>query len=335
MSGKASVEAPSNIAFIKYWGTRDRERTLPYNPSISMTLSRCVSRCTVEHRPDGVGHEVLLRDGGDDRFLPAGEAFASGVKRHLDRLRHWAGAEGSFAVATENSFPTGAGMASSASGFAALTLATLGALGRRLGIEEVSALARLSGSGSAARSVLGGYVEWPSERSVREGAAVELAPAGHWELCDVVAVVDSSPKEVSSRQGHRRAPSSPYWERRLERLPARLEEVRRAIAERDLERLGKVMEDEAVDMHLVAMSSRPPILYWTAGTFAVLELARRLRQRGVGAWATIDAGPNVHLICASDDAATVSEELEACDEVESVIFDRVGAGPRPLERHLV
>ena len=331
MSGKASVEAPSNIAFIKYWGTRDRERTLPFNPSISMTLSGCVSRCTVEHHATGTEHEVLWRDGG--AFATAPEGFARGVRAHLDRLKDWAEVGGCFHVATENSFPTGAGMASSASGFAALTLATLASLDREPPPEELSRLARLSGSGSAARSVFGGYVEWPVGGD--DGPAAVLAPAGHWDLCDVVAVVDRSPKEISSRQGHERAPTSPYWERRLEELPSRLAEVRRAIAERDLERLGSVAEQEAVNMHLVAMSSRPPVLYWTAGTLAVLELARRLRDRGVGVWATIDAGPNVHLICAPVDEPVVTTELAALDTVESVVTDRVGGGPRRLEKHLV
>jgi len=118
---KASAQAAANIAFIKYWGTRDREATLPYNPSISMTLSRCLSRCTVERLAGGPG-EVLFRTSGGD-LAPAAPGFAAGVRRHLERLAAWAGVEGSYRVSTENTFPTGAGIASSASGFAAMATA--------------------------------------------------------------------------------------------------------------------------------------------------------------------------------------------------------------------
>ncbi len=324
--------APSNIAFIKYWGTRDEERTLPYNPSISMTLSRCVSRCTVELLPDGAADEVLLAEGSSP--APAPPAFSEAVLRHVRRLAAWAGSGAGFRVAARNSFPTGAGLASSASGFAALTLAVLGALGRQVGPRELSVLARRSGSGSAARSVLGGYVQWPAEGAGEEGYAEALAEAGHWDLRNVVAVVDASPKQVSSRQGHRLAPSSPYFEERLRRLPDRLERVRRAIRERDLEELGPVVEEEAIDLHLIAMSSRPPIFYWRPGTLAVLEAARQLRSEGLRAWATIDAGPNVHLICPPEDEEQVAARVGALPAVESVIRDGVGEGPVESSEHL-
>ncbi len=337
MSSKATVAAPSNIAFVKYWGTRDKQRTLPYNPSISMTLTHCVSRCTVEYL-DGSGEangdEVLLRGaGGELRPAPAG--FAAGVVAHLNRLREWAGVKGSFRVATENTFPTGAGLASSASGFAALALATASALGRTPGAQEASRLALLSGSGSAARSVLGGFVEWPSPDPEDDAAAFPIASADHWDLRDVVAVVDSSPKEVSSREGHSRAPTSSFWKRRLEDLPGRLATVRRAVEERDFAALGAVLEEEAIELHLIAMSSKPPIYYWTPGTIAVLTLVRRLRDQGLDAYATIDAGPNVHLIATPEAESDLVAALEASEYVESVIVDRVGAGPRVLEEHLV
>ena len=131
MSSRATVIAPANIAFIKYWGTRDEERVLPFNASLSMTLRRCFSRTTVEHLQEAGGHEVLrAAPGGELQTAPAD--FSRRVEEHLERLRVWAGVEGRFRVATENSFPMGAGMASSASGFAALTLAVVEALRRRM-----------------------------------------------------------------------------------------------------------------------------------------------------------------------------------------------------------
>lgn len=331
MSDKATAVAPANIAFIKYWGIRDSDDTLPYNASISMTLTACVSRCTVELLPEGRDSEVLVRT--DGILAPAPTAFAHGIERHVMQLETWAGAKGAFRVATENSFPTGAGMASSASGFAALTLATAAALGRPLEGRELSILARSSGSGSAARSAFGGYVQWPGDEG--DGRAYQLADASHWALSDVVAVVSSAPKEVSSREGHRRAPGSPFFARRQEALGERLRRVRGAISECNIGELGPVIEEEALDLHLIAMSSRPPIFYWTTGTITVLRRVRELRLDGLAAYATIDAGPNVHVICPSDESSAVAAALHELNDVESVIVDRVGDGPFLTEDHLV
>ena len=278
---KTTVSAPANIAFIKYWGARDMERALPMNPSISMTLEQCVTQCTVEIL-DGERDEVWISepDGGFGNPEPE---FVQRIVRHLDNIRGWAGSKDRFRVATKNTFPSAAGLASSASGFAALTLAAAGALGKEdTDIEELSRLARRSGSGSAARSVLGGYVEWPANMSDKgdveaHSHAVQLAEANQWELRDVIAVVEIGPKIVSSREGHQRAHTSPYYSKRQELLPRRLEQVRKAIEEADLDLLGPILEEEAVDLHLIAMSSQPPIFYWSPGTVAVLRALRELR----------------------------------------------------------
>lgn len=330
---KATAVAPSNIAFIKYWGARDLERALPHNPSISMTLSRCFSRCTVEHRPDGDEHRVLLRSSTGE-LRPPGAEFTQRVVRHLDRIRKMTDCPGGFHVATENSFPAAAGLASSASGFASLSLAATRALGLELDSRELSSLSRLSGSGSAARSALGGYVEWPAVLDDPECCAVALATAEDWDLRDVIAVVDSGPKKTSSLEGHRRAPTSPHYEKRQEQLPARLQAVREAIAQRDLEALGPVLEDEAIDLHLVAMSSKPAIFYWRPATLEVLWQVRSLRDEGVAAWATMDAGPNVHVICPPEAEEPVARRLGALAGVQSVIRDAVGTGPGVVSEHL-
>lgn len=333
MNGKATAIAPSNIAFIKYWGTRDVERTLPYNPSLSMTLDRCVTRTTVEYIADGGEDEISYRE-DDLRLVLAPEAFAQGVRRHLERLRSWASVGGAFRVATENSFPTGAGLASSASGFAALTMAVVAALEREVSAPELSVLARLSGSGSAARSVLGGYVEWPAGEGDEEGHAVAIAGADHWQLKDLIAILDTEPKSVSSRQGHRLATTSPYFAPRLELLPSRLDRVRSAIREKSFEQLAPVVEEEAIDLHLIAMSSNPPIFYWQPGTLEVLATIRRLRSEGLAVCATMDAGANVHTICLPEDEERIAAELEAIPAVSTVIRDGVGQGPQISEEHL-
>jgi diphosphomevalonate decarboxylase len=283
-----------------------------------------VTRCTVEPLA-GDGDEVFVQLPGGLEQAPA--AFAAGVSKHLDRLRRELETTERFRIETFNTFPMGAGLASSASGFAALALGVTGALGLEPGAEQLSHLARLSGSGSAARSVLGGFVEWPGDAADPASPARQIAAADHWPLADVVAVVDSSPKEVSSLDGHRAAPSSPHFERRLELLPDRMERTRRAIRDRDFTTLTEVLEEEAIELHLIAMSSRPAIFYWTPATLRVLAVVRFLRASGVPAAYTIDAGPNVHVICPVAVEAEVARALAAVEGVDRVIRDRVGEGP--------
>jgi len=340
MSHRATVSAPANIAIVKYWGAKDAERVVPYNPSISMTLEVCRSTTTVEpvpadERADGDRVWVVA----DGARTPAPAAFAERVHAHLDVLRRRTGRSERFRVATSNSFPAAAGLASSASGFAALACAVVRAL--EIPAEtagDLSVLARLSGSGSAARSVLGGYVEWPGD-PVGDCAARQLAPAGHWDLRDVIALVQSGDKEVSSLEGHRRAPTSPYFGRRLELLPGRLDGVRRAIEERDAQALGRLLEQDAIDLHVIAMTSEPPIFYWRPATLAVLEavraLNRELRQAGAGAWWTMDAGANVHVLCTAEAEEAVAERLASMPGVHGVIRDRVGTGPRDEDADLL
>ena len=266
--------------------------------------------------------------------------FTRRVVEHLDRVRQWAGREEPFRVATRNTFPSAAGLASSASGFAALTLAAAGALGRKdAPVKELSDLARRSGSGSAARSVLGGYVEWPDPGAANgiddePSNAVQLADASHWDLRDIIAVVEIGPKVVSSRDGHRLAHTSPYYTKRLELVPERLQKVRRAIETRDLELLGPVLEEESTDLHVIAMTSQPPIFYWSPGTVAVLRAVRELRQEGLAAWATLDAGANVHVICDPDSEDEVAERLDDLPAVGFMIRDGVGDGPEHETMHL-
>jgi diphosphomevalonate decarboxylase len=330
---KTTISAPANIAFIKYWGIRDLEQTLPANSSISMTLEQCLTLCTVEAH-GGEKDEVWIAEPDGGFGLPEPE-FSARIRRHLDTIRAWAGRDDRFRVATRNTFPSAAGLASSASGFAALTLAALGAIDRDdVAPEELSRLARRSGSGSAARSVYGGYVEWHAGGGDQDSYAVQLAPEDHWELRDVIAVVEIGPKIVSSLDGHSRAVSSPYFPKRLELIADRLERVRQAIRDRDLSVLGPVLEEEAIDLHLIAMSSHPPIFYWSPGTLAVLRAVRELRQEGLAAWATMDAGANVHVICDADSEEEVAERLEDLPAVGFVIQDGVGSGPEAESQHL-
>ncbi|HEY4593903.1 MAG TPA: diphosphomevalonate decarboxylase, partial [Thermoanaerobaculia bacterium] len=243
---KATVTAPANIAFIKYWGARDLDRAIPMNTSISMTLEHCVSQCTVETLDHGGEDEVWLAE-PDGGFGTPDPDFARRMREQLDRIRQWSGRKEPVRVATRNSFPTAGGLASSASGFAALTLAAVAAFGKKPSQRELSLLARRSGSGSACRSVFGGFVEWAANAgngSDEESYARQIADADHWDLRNVIAVVEIGPKAVPSIEGHRRATTSPYFGKRQELLPGRFDKVRRAILDRDLAALGPVLEEE-------------------------------------------------------------------------------------------
>lgn len=332
MSQAVTVVSAANIAFIKYWGAVDLDAAVPCNPSISMTLDACRTRCTLGPHPDGSAATedlVLYREGETD-LAPATEAFAGRVRQHLGRLRARCGERDFVRVATTNSFPAAAGIASSASGFSALACAYDAWLGRDSGATELSICARLSGSGSASRSVMGGYVGWPAP-DAPEHPAYPLHDAAHWDLADVVALVQTEPKRVSSLDGHRLAATSPYFEKRLAELPRRTEQLAGALAERDWTTFAEELEREAIDLHLIAISSTPPVFYWKPETLAVLERVRRLRDEGVAAASTMDAGANVHVICPRADAEAVAAALRALPGVARVIEDGVGGGPRRVD----
>ncbi|NJL27284.1 MAG: hypothetical protein HC897_05015 [Thermoanaerobaculia bacterium] len=176
---------------------------------------------------------------------------------------------------------------------------------------------------------------WPAGRGRKHCHARQVSPPEHWNLRDLVAVVDAGPKAVSSLDGHRRALTSPYYRTRQHQLPRRLEEVHQALRERDFERLATVVEAEAIDLHCVAMTSVPPIFYWRPGTLAVLEAVRALRTEGIPACSTIDAGANVHVLCPAEAEAAVLARLEGLGAVRSVIRDGVGQGPVVETGHLI
>ncbi len=318
--------APANIAFIKYWGMRDQHATLPYNGSISMNLDACLTTTSVELDAALNDDEVTLTLYEQAPQQATGRARER-VVDHLDRLRRLAGVETRARVSSTNNFPADAGIASSAAAFAALTLAGAVALGLPLETRALSRLARLSGSGSASRSIPTGYVEWYNGDDA-QSVAESLAPPEHWNLGDVVAVVDPGAKKVGSAANHLLAASSPYFAVRLDEIPARLDGARQAIVQRDLAQLGAIMEADAVSMHAVCMTQVPPSFYWNAGTMAVIHAVRGWRERGLEAYFTIDAGANVHVICAGADRAAVERALHTLPEVQFTLSNGPGQGAR-------
>ena len=330
----ATAIAPANIAFIKYWGVQDSQRILPYNGSISLNLDSCLTMTTVTFDEDLADDTVELTLYNQPPQMALGSQ-RSRVTAHLDRLRALAGIATRANVSSKNNFPSDAGIASSAAAFAALTLAATNALGLDVGERELTRLARLSGSGSAARSIPTGYVEWhipagrfDAETWDQQSVATSIAPPEYWALADIVAVVDAGAKKIGSAENHRLATTSAYFPTRLAEIPARLAATRAAIAACDLTQLGVTMEADTVSMHAICMTSQPASFYWNAGTMQVIQAVRGWREQGLEAYFTIDAGPNVHVMCAAADRAEVERRLLALPLVQFTIANGAGAGAR-------
>lgn len=350
---KATCRAGSNIAFIKYWGVTEAAvgpvgaqppvhgegLNIPLNNSISMTLADAHTTTTVAWEDSVNQPEDTVAIDGVQLEGPSVERVAA----HLDRLRALAGVSYNARVVSQNNFPMASGIASSASGFAALTVAGAAALDLQLDATRLSAVARL-GSGSASRSLFGGFVEWERGWGHGEGAndslldsrsvAHQIHDEKHWALRDIIAIVSTGAKRVSSSGGHRLAATSPFNAARTACVGAWLETVRRAIAARNFSLLGPVLEADALAMHGVMMTSEPSLMYWEPGTLEVLHAVRAWREEGVPVYFTIDAGPNVHLICEADAAAEVERRVGALPSVRRVLTSGPGPGPQLLDGHL-
>jgi diphosphomevalonate decarboxylase len=328
---KATANAGSNIAFVKYWGVRrgGGHSLVPLNPSVSMTLDKARTTTTVEFLP-GLKEDICRING-----RPAPRDAVGRVQRVVNRVRRLARLKAFARIESVNHFPTSAGLASSASGFAALALAAARAAGLA---EDSKMLVPLTilGSGSACRSLYGGYVLWSPPGKDRGPSRVRrLVSEDQWRLVDLVAILSRERKAVPSEQGHLLARSSPLLEGRLASLGRMVSKVRKAIRQQDLPTLGECMEADALCMHAVMMTSRPSLLYWKPATLAVIEAVRDLRERrGLPCYFTIDAGPNVHVITLPESAETVARALKRVRGVGEVLRCPTGRGPYLGEEHL-
>lgn len=321
---EASAQAQPNIALIKYWGKRDPDLNLPAVGSISVTLDTLWTRTKVSFPLAAKEDELLLN------HKPAAPEQLGRVSACLDLLRAKAGVQDRALVESENNFPTAAGLASSASGFAALVVASAKALALELPSQQLCELAR-RGSGSAPRSLFGGFVEM-SRGCLEDGSdavAHQVLPRDRWQLEIVVALTTLSPKSVSSTAGMNRSQeNSPFYDAWTSTSHADLEDARAAIASRDFDQLAALSEFSCLKMHAVAMSSRPGLIYWNAATLECLECVRRLRREGIPVFFTIDAGPQVKAISAPGYGRVVAEALGQLDGVQNVLSTGLGPGAR-------
>lgn len=320
---RTTAKANSNIAFIKYWGNTDHHLRLPQNASISMNLEGLQTVTTVEWQ-DSQAHDKLTLN----NETATGKAVER-IQQYMDMFRERYGVQEYAHVTSENNFPMGAGIASSASSFAALATAAAYAAQLDLSEKELTTLARL-GSGSASRSVPTGFVMWHQGDSHETSYAETIADENHWPLIDIVAIVSDQHKKVGSTHGHPLADTSDLQAGRLLHVNQRLQEVQDAILNKDFEKMADVVELDSNLMHSVMMTSQPSLFYWEPASLTVMHLVRQLRQEGVEVFYTLDAGPNVHCIVTENSFERVQAELKQVDSIKNILSARAGQGAQVI-----
>ncbi|MDK2981453.1 MAG: diphosphomevalonate decarboxylase [Chloroflexota bacterium] len=317
----ATALAHPNIAFIKYWGNRDARLRLPMNGSISMNLQALETRTIVSLAQDADADHLSIND-----VSQTGAALAR-VSAFLDILREMSAHDTFADVRSTSNFPASAGIASSAAAFAALAVASAQSYGLVLDEAALSRLAR-RGSGSACRSIPGGYTEWQPGSGDADSYAQSIAAPDHWALWDCIAVVASGPKPTGSTEGHALAPSSPLQAARVEDAPRRLDICRQAILNKDFEQLAAIIELDSNMMHAVMMTSQPMLTYWSPVSLHVMREVQAMRASGLAAAFTLDAGPNVHVITTREDHENVHKRLTELPGVQEVIASPVGGAAK-------
>ncbi|MCL5784972.1 MAG: diphosphomevalonate decarboxylase [Patescibacteria group bacterium] len=323
---KATAIAPSNIAFTKYWGKKDEVLRLPENGSVSICLSNLLTTTTVEFQKDLTEDSVTLNgeiESGED----------SRVIKHLDRIRKLAGIDTKAKVVSNNNFPVGTGLSSSASGFAALSLAASKAAGLNLSEKELSILAR-QGSGSACRSIPSGFVEWLDGDTSETSIAVQIFPPDYWDIADVVAVVSTGKKDVPTTVGQQSAKSSPFMEVRKSHMKQKNELVKQLIKDKNFTAFGQLTESEALELHAIMITQTPPLIYWQPNTVLMMKLIQKWRSEGLPVYFTINTGQDVHILVEQKNVNELKEKLETIEEVRNIIVNTPGAGARFSENHL-
>lgn len=327
---KSTAVANANIALVKYWGKRDEKLILPTNSSISMTCDGLTTTTTVEFS-DALKEDVVTIN--DEELVKEKDA----VIAFLDLVRQKAGINSKAKTVSSSNFPMAAGLASSASGFAALALAASNAAGLKLNERELSILAR-RGSGSASRSIAGGFVEWHkgNKSDGSDSFAESVVDAGYWpEFRMITTIVTESKKKTSSRAGmSQTVKTSPYYEGWLKTVDEDLDVVRNGIKKKDFTAVGLCAEQNCLKMHAAMMTTKPSIIYWKPATMEIIHSVLSWRYEGMKCYFTIDAGPNVKVMCLDKNEKELRKKLEALEGVKKTIVCKPGKGVQLAGKHL-
>lgn len=318
------VRAHTNIAFIKYWGKENEELIIPKNNSLSLTLDAFHTDTQVTF--DGsLSNDILFIDGEeqDEKALKKAQVI-------LDLVRIEAGITDYAKIDSKNHVPTAAGLASSASGLAALAGAASLAAGLNLSEKELSRLAR-RGSGSASRSIYGGFAEWQKGTSDTDSVAVPIDNAD-WDIGMIFIIVDDGRKDVSSTEGMRRVvETSPYYEGWVSSTKDDLDAMKAAIKEQDVTKVGTIAERSALKMHALNLSANPPFNYWSPDSIVAMRKVEEFREQGYPVYLTMDAGPNVKLICKASQMDELYYSLLETFREDQLVMAKPGPGIQVLE----
>lgn len=321
-----------NIALIKYWGNRNNPLRLPAADSLSITLDAPSIEATINpsdtfivHSFDSEGAEKPQSEKSIERL----RAHFNLAKKYLESLNAAKDFPKALTLTIKSGIPPSIGIASSAAAFSCLAEAYATLASRPLTREEVSVIARL-GSGSAARSVMSGFVALVNAPGESMDAAVarQIAPASHWNLHDIIIVPSEKEKKVGSTEGHALAHTSPLFQNRLGFIPKRMKECISAIEKKDFEKLQRVSEEDALDMHKVMETQAPPLQYLSGDTHRILKEVESLRKsEHLEVLYTMDAGPTVHLIC-TDSAKNMIEAFAKAQKDCRIFISKIGNGSR-------
>lgn len=319
-----TVTAHANIALIKYWGKRDQDLHLPTKTSLSVGLDALKTTTTIAISQDENDHITL-------NGAPAQPKTAQPIKDFLALFKKMYGITTPLAISTINNFPTAAGLASSASGFAALTLGLDRFFNLNLTPRQQSHLAR-RGSGSACRSLYGGFVVWHQghQPDGTDSYAEQRYPATHWPtLRIIIVVVSATEKKVSSRIAMQcSVTTSPFYHQWIEESEQRLDLMYKALATKDFCLLGHLAEEDCLGMHKTMHTSIPAINFWSPTTYELINLVNNLRtQHNITCYFTIDAGANVKILCQAHHEPTICNHLQKITGVLSYITSTIAHDP--------
>ncbi|KAA3615640.1 MAG: diphosphomevalonate decarboxylase [Calditrichaeota bacterium] len=328
---KVKAKAHSNIALVKYWGKRNIPLNLPAVASISITLDTLFTETLLMFDPELEKDTLVL-----NKTL-ASEKDTKRMSKFLDLIRSESNEKNYAYVESENNFPTSAGLASSASSFACLTMAAANAANLDISKSRLSEFARL-GSGSAARSIFGGFVEMDlgKKEDGSDSIAHQIFPKEHWDLSVLIAITSEKKKKTGSTEGMEASRlTSPFYQPWIDSSTKDMNEMRDAITQKDFEKVAEVSEFSCLKMHALALATNPGLIYWNGATVDAMHYVREMRESGIPVFFTIDAGPQVKAICPTKYAGQVKQKLEQLPDVIRVIKTGLGGDAIILEEKVV
>jgi diphosphomevalonate decarboxylase len=331
---KTALSHP-NKALVIYWGNENDTLRTPSRPSLSVTLQG------INHPLDYIVSLRTIRSSERDKVIIDGIEDKGEIRNHftyhLNAMRGYTGFKDKLEVATRKSFPVGSGLAGSAASASALAEAFAGLIGKTADTRLKSIMAR-RGSGSASRSVFGGFVMWQKGNSDMSSYAEQLFDENHWDLRNVIAMVSSNPKKIRSIEGMKLSKKTcpeEYYSEFVSVAKDHIEQISTAVLERDIARLGVLYEKENYLFRQVCLRTTPSLDYWTKVTDSILNKVANLRDDGVPAYAGTDAGPNVHVFTAPKHVERVIRTIQEVEGILDIIHCRVGKGSHLIEEHLI